>query len=168
MKVELRRWKIEDKEALSNLANNIKIASYLRETFPHPYSLQDAAIWLHSQENNKQADNFAIETEDQLAGGCGLLLKNDVYRLSVEIGYWVGEPFWGKGIATEAIRQLVVYCRQTYPEIIRMYAEVFANNKASMRVLEKNGFSYEGTRKKAVFKNNRVLDDQVWVLFLDK
>ncbi|MFX6949463.1 GNAT family protein, partial [Acinetobacter baumannii] len=88
----------------------------------------------------------------QAIGGIGLILNSDVYIMSAEIGYWLAEPFWGQGIATEAVRQLVEYTFY-YFDIVRLYAEVFETNKASMRVLEKNGFYLEGVRRKAVFKN---------------
>ena len=82
--------------------------------------------------------------------------------MSAEIGYWLAEPFWGQGIATEAVRQLVEYTFY-YFDIVRLYAEVFETNKASMRVLEKNGFYLEGVRRKAVFKNGLLMDDFIWV-----
>ncbi|MFY0022190.1 GNAT family protein, partial [Acinetobacter baumannii] len=81
--------------------------------------------------------------------------------MSAEIGYWLAEPFWGQGIATEAVRQLVEYTFY-YFDIVRLYAEVFETNKASMRVLEKNGFYLEGVRRKAVFKNGLLMDDFIW------
>jgi len=95
-------------------------------------------------------------------GGIGLILNSDVYIKSAEIAYWVGESFWGQGVATEAIRQMVDYTFY-YFDIIRLYAEVFENNKASMRALEKNGFYLEGVRRKSVFKNDQLMDDYIWV-----
>jgi RimJ/RimL family protein N-acetyltransferase len=103
-----------------------------------------------------------------LAGGIGFLPKDDVNKCSAEIGYWVGEHFWGKGIATEAISMLIDKIKERAPHVIRVYAEVFQNNKASMRALEKNGFHEESVRKKAVIKNGRILDDHIWVKLLDE
>jgi len=87
-----------------------------------------------------------------------------VYRYTAEIGYWIGEPYWGKGIATIAVAQIVQQIRKQSPEIVRIYAEIFDHNIASMRVLEKNGFTLESTRKKSVVKNGVVMDDYVYVL----
>ena len=106
--------------------------------------------------------NLAIDMDGACIGGIGLILNTDVYAYSAEIGYWLGEPFWNQGIATEAVRQMVEYCFY-YFDIIRIYAEVFEINKASMRVLEKIGFYLEGVRRKAVYKNAILMDDYIWV-----
>jgi RimJ/RimL family protein N-acetyltransferase len=106
--------------------------------------------------------NLAIDMDGACIGGIGLILNSDVYVYSAEIGYWLGEPFWNQGIATEAVRQMIEYCFY-YFDIIRIYAEVFEINKASMRVLEKNGFYLEGVRRKAVYKNAVLMDDYIWV-----
>lgn len=165
MRLRLREWTREDREQLVRLANNREIAKQLRDLFPHPYTPVEADHWLRVKNKNPLAKNYAIEYHGELAGGCGLYRREDVYRLSAEIGYWIGEPFWNRGIATEAIRLLVEQCRRQFPDIIRIYAEVFSTNKASMRVLEKNGFREEAIRQKAVYKNGMILDDHVWVFF---
>ena len=95
-----------------------------------------------------------------------MMMSKDVYRYSAEVGYWIAESFWGKGFATEAIKLLLEKINNSFPTIIRVYAEIFEYNKASMRVLEKNGFHLENIRKKAVIKNNVVMDDHVWVKFI--
>jgi RimJ/RimL family protein N-acetyltransferase len=97
-----------------------------------------------------------------VAGNIGCKLQEDVYRKSIEIGYFVGEEFWGKGIATEAIGLFVAYLITNF-QPIRIYAEVFEHNKSSMKVLQKNGFYLESIRRKAAIKNNEVMDDYVWV-----
>lgn len=100
-----------------------------------------------------------------LAGSAGCLLKDDINRRSIEIGYFIGEDFWGKGIATEAVKLITDYAAKEFKPV-RIYAEVFEHNKASMRVLQKNGFYLEGIYRKAVVKNDVVMDDYVWVKLL--
>lgn len=163
MNVILRKWKKDDAESLVQLANNKKISDNLRDVFPHPYTLKDAGEWIALNEKRTLQTNFVIDVDSQLSGSCGLFVKEDVYRCSAEIGYWIGEPFWGKGVATEAIKQLLEKIYTNFPTIIRIYAEVFEHNKASMRVLEKNGFHLESIRQKAVIKNNMIMNDHVWV-----
>ncbi|MCZ2458512.1 MAG: GNAT family N-acetyltransferase [Chitinophagales bacterium] len=166
MKTRLREWRIEDAGLLTKYANNKKIADNMRDTFPNPYTLGDAMFWITANESKIPQYTFAIEVDDGLAGSCGVHPKEDVYSCSAEVGYWLAEPFWGKGVATEAVRLLL---DQTIPQlthIYRLYAEVFEHNKASMRVLEKNGFYLESIRKKAVIKNGKVMDDYVWVKLL--
>lgn len=159
----IRPWKAKDLNALVSLADNVNIWSALRNSFPHPYTMADGEAWLKLMEEASPVVNFAIEHDGVLAGGIGLILNGDVYIKSAEVGYWIGEPFWGQGIATEAVKQMVIYTF-TYFDIVRLYAEVFEHNKASMRVLEKNGFYLEGVRRKAVFKQEKLMDDYIWVL----
>jgi RimJ/RimL family protein N-acetyltransferase len=168
MKILLRQWLNNDAEPLAMLANNKNIADNLRDHFPHPYTLEDAKKWIAINKNKNPVTNFAIEADGILVGGCGMILQDDVYRRSAEIGYWIGEPFWGKGMATEAIKLLTEQLILSCPDIVRIYAEVFENNKSSMRVLEKNNFYLESIRQKAVVKNNRLMDDYVWVKLLMK
>ena len=163
MKVILRQWNEGDIELLAKLANNKNIADNMRDRFPDPYTLKDAKEWIALNNKRDPATNFAIEVDGELAGGCGMMLLKDVYRHSAEVGYWIAEPFWGKGVATEAIKLLLEKINKNFPPIIRVYAEIFEYNKASMRVLEKNGFHLESIRQKAVTKNNVIIDDHVWV-----
>ncbi len=168
MRVRLREWRKEESELLAKHANNKKIADNMRDMFPHPYTIDDAVKWITVNENKIPPTTFAIEVNGAFVGGCGIHPKEDVYRCSAEIGYWIAEPFWGKGIAREAIKQLPEKTISQFPNIVRLYAEVFEHNKASMRVLEKNGFYLECIRKKAVIKNNIIMDDYVSVKLLDK
>lgn len=163
MKIILREWKKEDIQPLVVLANNKKIADNMRDLFPSPYTMKDAKEWITLNLNRKPPTNFVIEADGELAGGCGIRIKEDVYKYSGEIGYWIGEPYWGKGIATIAISLLMDKIISEFPFLIRIYAEIFENNKASMRVLEKNSFYLESIRKNAVIKNNITLNDHVWV-----
>lgn len=160
--VQLRPYKAEDAGALAALCNNKKIWLNVRDRFPHPYTVGNAIEWIAYTNTQKPIQNFAVTYNGQLAGAAGVIPKEDIYKRTIEIGYFIGEQFWGKGIATEAVAQLLDYIK-THFDIIRISAEVFEHNTASMRVLEKNGFYLEGVRKKAVVKNNVVMDDYVWV-----
>jgi RimJ/RimL family protein N-acetyltransferase len=162
MAVIIRQWKTDDANNLVKYANNIHIWNNLRNYFPHPYTMEHANSWIDNSFVASPLINFAIDLDGEAIGGIGLIFNTDVYVLSAEIGYWIGEEFWGKGITTEAIRQMVEYSFY-YFDIVRIYAEVFENNKASMRTLEKNGFYLEGVRRKSVFKNNAIMDDYIWV-----
>jgi RimJ/RimL family protein N-acetyltransferase len=164
MNLILRPWQFADVHELSRLADNIKIWNQVRDYFPRPYTVKQAQEWVSMHQGKKPVTNFAIEVDGKLAGGIGLLPKEDIYRCSMEIGYWVAEPYWGRGIATEAVRVLVDAAWKEYPQVVRIYAEVFASNIASCRALEKNGFQLESIRKKAVIKNGIIGDDKVWVL----
>jgi len=162
MAVLIRQWTANDLDSLVLHANNINIWNNLRNYFPHPYTAAAAKDWLEKNVGASPAINFAIDLDGEAIGGIGLILNSDVYVMSAEIGYWIGEAYWGKGIATEAIRQMAEYSFY-YFDIIRLYAEVFEHNKASMRALEKNGFYLEGVRRKAVLKNGVLMDDYIWV-----
>jgi RimJ/RimL family protein N-acetyltransferase len=160
--VVIRSWRKEDAAPLTSIANNKNIWMNVRDRFPHPYTLNDALQWISYNGDQKPAQNFAIVYKGDIAGSIGVLVKDDVYRKSIEVGYFIGEPFWGKGIATKAVELILEYIHQQF-DVVRIYAEVFEHNKASMRVLEKAGFELESIRKKAVVKNNVIMDDHVWV-----
>lgn len=160
--VFLRPWKPEDAGALASICNNKKIWLNVRDRFPHPYTVKDAVEWIAFTSSQKPVQNFAILYKDHVAGSIGITLKEDIYRKTIEIGYFIGEAFWGKGIATQAVAHLLNYIGHHF-DVVRVSAEVFEHNNASMKVLEKNGFHLECIRKKAVVKNNQVMDDYVWV-----
>ncbi len=157
----LRPWSADDAEDLARYANNEKIAINLRDGFPHPYTLQDAKSWIKMVRENKKDLIYAIEVEGEAAGGIGLHGKEDVYRYNAEIGYWLAEKYWGRGIVTEAVRLLLGHGFGNYPWT-RIYAGIFSNNVASMRVLEKCGFSREAVLKRSVKKQGAYLDEHVF------
>jgi [ribosomal protein S5]-alanine N-acetyltransferase len=163
----LRPWKKEDISWLAAIANNINVWNNVRDRFPHPYSEKDAAAWIDFTLSKQPLTDFAIETDKMSVGSIGFILKEDVYSRNIEIGYFIGESYWGKGIATKAVEQLLELLIKNY-NVVRIYASVFENNKASMRVLEKNGFHLEAIHKKAVFKNNTLMDEYKWVKLIDK
>ena len=162
MDVILREWKRSDAAALAKMANNKKIWDNVRDRLPYPYTKKDAKEWLSLVRKQKTITTFCVVANGEVAGSVGFTLKEDVYRKNAEIGYFIGEDHWGKGICTEAVKLLVDYILKKF-DVVRIYAEVFEYNKASMKVLEKNGFYLECIRKKAAIKNNVILDDYVWV-----
>jgi len=160
--VNLRELKISDKTQMAKLADNKKIWDNVRDYFPHPYSEKDAEAFLKSQ-NREQQQNFAIEYNGEFCGVIGLIFQKDVYRKSAEVGYWIGEPFWGLGIATKAVALIVDYGFNN-SKLIRIFAGSFEYNLASMKVLKKNGFQKEGIAKNAVFKNGKIWDEHRFYL----
>ena len=152
----LREWQQGDEHALAKYANNRKIWLNLRDLFPHPYTPDDAKWWIgHAGE--KPGTNFAIINGNEAIGGIGLVLQDDIYRRSAEIGYWLGEPFWGRGIATGALGALAKHAFAAF-DLVRIYATVFEWNPASRRVLKKNGFQLEGILRKSITKDGRTID----------
>ncbi len=162
MTVELRRWRMQDAQALASVANNRNIWNQVRDFFPSPYTVSDAMQWISMIEKENPALNFAILCNEEVCGGIGCVLKQDIYRKNIEIGYYIGEPYWGKGVATEACRLICKYIEEKM-DIVRIEASTFHHNKASMRVLQKNGFYLEAIRQKAIIKNNVLLDEYLWV-----
>ena len=156
--VELRKFHVGDKTDLAKLANNKKIFDHVRDLFPQPYSEKDAKEFIGLCLRENPPTTFAIEYRQKLAGVISLTVQNDVYRKSAELGYWIGELFWNKGIATNAVNQIVSYAFNDLG-LIRVYAGVFEYNKASSKVLEKCGFEREGILKKAVVKNDKLYEE---------
>jgi [ribosomal protein S5]-alanine N-acetyltransferase len=161
--VKLRPFRLEDAPRLAELANNIKIAVNLRDGFPHPYSLADAENFIKMCMSQNPTQAFAIEYNGEYAGNIGLHPETDVYRKSAEIGYFLGEPYWGKGIMTEAVKQMVEYGFANL-DIVRIHTGIFEYNVASQRVLEKCGFKKEVVFEKAIFKNNRLWNEVRYAL----
>lgn len=156
--IKLRPFALSDIERLAQLANNKNVWDNLRDYIPHPYSEKDAEEYIIFCNNQNPMTNFAIEYKDELVGSIGLILQKDVYRKSAEIGYWIGEPFWGKGIVTKAVELMVEYGFQNL-DIIRIFTGVFDFNIGSQKVLEKNGFEKEAIFKNAIFKNGKICNE---------
>lgn len=163
MNVALRPVTPADAAAIATLGNNAKIAGNMRDVFPHPYLLDNAVAFVNNVKDINPNRVFAITVDGEYAGTCGVFPKDDVYRMNAEIGYWLGEPFWGKGIATQAVKLLVDYSFKNF-ELNRLYASVFAPNTASQKVLLKAGFTYEGTQRQSVYKNGQYLDELFYSL----
>lgn len=162
-KFTLRPWMPGDEEALVRHANSRKIWLNLRDAFPHPYTTADAKHWIQIANPTTPITNFAIVVDGAAAGGIGLVLKDDVFRRSAEIGYWLGEEFWGRGIVTEAVREVTDYAFATF-DLCRVYAGVFEWNPASMRVLEKAGYEFEGRMRKSVTKDGQTIDELIYAI----
>lgn len=165
MRITLRRWEQTDVAALCSLADDEKVAANLRDIFPNPYTVQDGQDFVAfcMETDERKTIQRAIEVDGVLAGSVSLVRGTDVAHRSAELGYWLGQSFWGKGIAAEAVRQICALGFAQW-DIVRIFAEVFADNRASCRVLEKNGFVCEGTLRKSVVKYGDILDSEVYAL----
>lgn len=163
MQLLLRPFVPDDAQALQAAANNQKIADSLRNTFPHPYTLQHARDYIALLADRNPQTDFVIEVDGQFAGRIAVDLKDDIYSTTAELGYWLAESHWGKGIATESISLMVNYIHQHFDRI-RLFAMCFESNVGSRKALEKNGFVLEAIRQKAVIKNGIVLNDCVYTI----
>ena len=160
--IVLRPWSVKDADRLAVIANNKKIFDNLRDGLPNPYSLSDAHNWLNSViPINDPPKYFAIMSDNYLVGSIGLVTKDDIYRKNLEIGYFLAEEYWGKGIITKAIKAATAYAFSKF-DIVRVYAESFADNPGSRRALEKAGFSCEAMIIKNIFKNGVVKDSCIY------
>ncbi len=165
--VSLRELNFSDLDRLVLLANNKNIWDNVRDAFGHPYTEKNAEEFIQRQANSEKEKVFAIDRNKELCGLVGLMLQNDVYRKSAEIGYWIGEPFWGEGIATKAVELIVQYAFEDL-KLKRIFAGAFEYNLGSMKVLEKNGFQKEGIARMAVFKNGKFWDEHRYALLFDE
>ncbi|MGH1387787.1 GNAT family N-acetyltransferase [Kordia sp.] len=166
-KIKIRSLSSLDISELAKLANNKKVWDNLRDSIPNPYSKNDADFFINLTEQEKPKQNFGIDYKGKLCGIIGIIIQKDVYRKSAEIGYWIGEPYWGNGIATKAIALITDYGFNTL-DLNRIYAGVFEYNIASMKVLEKNGFKKEGIFKNAILKNEKFYDEHRFYKLNDK
>jgi RimJ/RimL family protein N-acetyltransferase len=156
--IELRSFQQSDAARLAFLANNKKIWINLRDGFPYPYSLKDAGLFIDNCLKMKPQTVFAILFDEDLCGSIGLFKKEDVYRKSAEIGYWIGEPYWGRGIASLAVEKIVEFGFAEL-DINRIFTGIYDYNIASQKVLLKNGFTKEAVFEKAVYKNGKFVDE---------
>lgn len=163
--VILRSWRDTDIDALVRYANNRKIWINLRDRFPHPYTRADAESWIaHCDAQHGPATQFAIHLGEEAIGGIGFEILSDVHRLTAEIGYWLGEPFWGRGVATAALTSATAHAFARFP-LQRLQAMVFEWNPASVRVLEKAGYVFEGRLRRSVFKAGQMADCLLYARF---
>lgn len=154
MDFKLRKWQFTDSKSIAQAANNLNIAKNLRNTFPHPYSIEDAKWYVNDCISNEGKNQITrtIEVDGKAVGSIGIFIKNDVYEKSGELGYWLSEDYWRKGITSKAVE---IICKEAFAifNIIRIFAEPYEYNVGSRRVLEKAGFTYEGTMRNGVYKN---------------
>lgn len=153
----IRDWQMEDATSITKYADNRKIWLNLRDGFPNPYRINDAEIFIARVNEANPRTAFAIATESEAIGSIGLVLGKDVHRFTAEMGYWLAEPFWGKGIMTNAVRSLTDWAFHEL-KLHRIFAEPYATNPASHKVLEKAGFIREGILRSSVFKDRKILD----------
>lgn len=165
MTCRIRKWKLSDAKDLAMALSNKKIQDNLRDGLPYPYTEQDGMSYisamLSADENETFA--FAIIVDGKAVGSIGVFRQGNIHRQTAELGYYIAEKYWGKGIMTEAVIQTCEYVFEK-SDIIRIYAEPFAYNAASCRVLEKAGFQYEGTLRSNAVKNGKVIDMKMYAL----
>lgn len=155
-----RLWQIGDEVSLQQYADNPNVAAFLTEKFPSPYTKADASFWIKLQSiQSEPATNLALTIDEKVVGGIGIELQTDIYQKNAKIGYWLGEPFWGKGIMTEALAVFTDYVFENF-DIERIYAGIFSSNPASAKVLQKAGYQQEGIFKKSLYKNG-LFDDEL-------
>ena len=153
----VRSWKTTDIDSLVKHANNRNIWMNLRDRFPHPYTRRDGLEFLRHAQQQRPETAFAIVVDGEAVGGIGFQLNGDVERVSAEIGYWLAEPFWGRGITSEALAALTRYAIDTH-RLTRIYALPFAWNLASCRVLEKAGYVLEARLRRSAIKDGQITD----------
>lgn len=165
MNCEIRKWKLEDAKNLSAVISNIKIQDNLRDGLPYPYTEQDGIDFISDMLSANENDtfSFAITAEGRVIGSISVFRQGNIHRFTAELGYYIAEEFWGKGIMTNAVKQVCKYIFDN-SDIIRIYAEPFAFNTASCRVLEKAGFQYEGTLRSNAVKKGKVIDMKMYSL----
>ncbi len=146
-----------DIDSIAVHANNRNVSINLTDAFPYPYTIADAQKWVRHVRGGKTELNFAIATKNEAVGCIGFRMLGDIRRLTAEIGYWIGEPFWGMGIVTMVTRKMTQYAFDNF-DVVRIQACVFESNPASARVLEKAGYTFEGRMREAVIKENTILD----------
>ncbi len=159
----IRSWRPGDEASLVRHANNRNVWRNLRDEFPHPYTPADAAEWIRKATGASPETAFAIAVDGAAVGGIGLRLGHDVYRRSAEIGYWLGEAYWGRGIATEAVHAMTDYGFARF-DLARLWAGVFESNPASTRVLEKAGYELEARLRQSVTKDGQTMDELLYAI----
>lgn len=160
----IRSWADTDADSLHRHANNRRVSSQLRDRFPYPYELHHARTFLTWISQQASPTVWAIEVDGEAAGGIGVELHSDVERVSAEVGYWLGEAHWGKGIATEALRAITAEAFRRF-EITRLYAVPFADHIASVRVLEKAGYVLEGRMRQSAIKDGKIRDQLLYATY---
>ena len=161
MEIKIRKWRLSDLENLVQYANNEKISNYLADAFPFPYTKEFGLEFIKRVSKENPTRVFTITSENEAIGSIGIFPDKDIYRKNGAIAYWVAEPYWGKGIATSAINQILKYGFDKLG-LTRIYAKPFGSNISSQCVLEKSGFELEAIIPNAVFKNSLYLDEKIY------
>ncbi|PWM30899.1 MAG: GNAT family N-acetyltransferase [Clostridiales bacterium] len=166
---KIRKWELSDAADLAAALSNKKVQDNLRDGLPYPYTEQDGIEFISAMLSADRNDifAFAITIDDKAIGSIGAFRQDNIHKQTAELGYYIGEDYWGKGIMTEAVKQICEFVFSK-SDIIRIYAEPFAYNTASCRALEKAGFQYEGTLRKNAVKNGKVLDMKMYSLLREE
>lgn len=168
MNFHLERWNMDYMFDLAENANNSNISDKLRDAFPYPYTIDDARFFINYCIQNDEKNQLcrAIIVDNHAVGNIGVFFRSDVYSKSAEIGYWLSEKYWGKGIMSQAIKQMCkfVFDYENDFDIYRIFAEPFADNHPSRKVLENSGFKLEGIMKSSIFKNGELKDSCMYAL----
>ena len=154
---QVRPWRRGDEASLARNANNRNVWIHLGDRFPHPYTLEDAERWIGVATAREPPTHFAIAVGGEAVGGVGFEPQEDIFRRSAMVGFWLGEPYWGRGIATAAVRAVTAHAFAAF-DLCRLFAYVFERNPASMRVLEKAGYMCEARLRRAATKDGRTFD----------
>lgn len=162
----VRSWRTADVDSIARYANNRNVWLNLRDAFPHPYRRIDAQQFIRAVREREPETTFAIDVAGEAIGSVGFQLHGDVERVSAEIGYWIGEPFWGRGITTEALVAVTAYAIERHG-LTRVYALPFAWNAASCRVLEKAGYVVEARLRRSAIKDGRITDQMQYAFIID-
>jgi ribosomal-protein-alanine N-acetyltransferase len=159
----VRSFQLADAASIAKQANNRAVWINLRDLFPHPYTLRDADKWLVQMERlGSRATDFAISVGGEAIGGIGFRFQKDMEGHAAEIGYWLGQDYWGRGIATEALSAVTEYAFAEHPSLLRLFAYVFQWNIGSMRVLEKSGYQREGWLRNSIIKDGKIIDQALY------
>lgn len=165
MECSIRPWRAEDAGDLARALNNKKVLDNLRDGIPYPYTEQDAAEYIAAMQDADKNSTFAfaIAVGGRAVGSIGMFRQGNIHFRTAELGYYVAEPYWGRGICTSAVKQACGYLFAS-TDILRIFAEPFANNAGSCRVLEKAGFVLEGVLRQNAVKNGTILDMKLYAL----
>ena len=169
MKCRIRKWELSDAKDLAAALSNKKVQDNLRDGLPYPYTEQDGKEFISAMLSADESETFAfaITVDNMVIGSISIFRQGNIHRQTAELGYYIAEEYWSKGIMTEAVKQICEYVFAK-SDIIRIYAEPFAYNIASCRVLEKVGFQYEGTLRSNAVKNSKVIDMKMYSLLKEE
>jgi RimJ/RimL family protein N-acetyltransferase len=160
----LRKFESSDTPLIAQLANDRDVWLNLRDRFPHPYELAHGEAFVASAAKEDPPTNLAVCVDNRAVGSVGIILGKDIDRVSAEIGYWIGKPYWGRGITSAALHAATEYAITTF-QLTRVFAIPFTHNLPSIRVLEKAGYVREGTMKQSAIKDGVVQDQYLYAFY---
>ena len=164
--ISLRAWATSDIDNLLKYASNPKIAKNMTNAFPHPYTQEAGEAFIAMANSKKPVSIFALCLNNEAIGGIGVHPQQDIHEKCAELGYWLAEPFWGKGITSKAVLKMIDFAFLNF-DIVRLYARPFSSNIGSQKVLEKCGFKLEARLKKSIYKNGVYLDEMIYSIVKD-